>query len=111
MKGFRLKPNIWISALRRRAEMAGAFVVMIKSGDPDGGSIVIQTLSPDGSISLYTGQTQMDGTRAWAVQTALTPETLEERLSRLKKMDEDIWIVEVMDAQGRHFIDEPILTS
>ena len=110
MQGFRLKPNIWVGALRRRAEAAGAFVMMIKSGDPDGGSIAIQTILPDGAISLYTAQTQMDGTRAWTVKANLTLEELAQRLSRLKKMDEDIWIVEVMDAQGRHFIDEPILT-
>ena len=111
MKGFRLKPNIWIGALRRRAEIAGAFVMVIKSGDPDGGSIAVQTISNDGRLSIYTAQTQMDGTRAWAVQRDLTSEELAQRLFSLKKMDEDIWIVEVMDAEGRHFIDEPILTE
>ncbi|MEP6342508.1 MAG: DUF1491 family protein [Maricaulaceae bacterium] len=109
MKGFRLKPKIWIDALRRRAETSGAFVMVIKSGDPDGGSIAVQTLSQDEKVSLYTAQTQIDGSRAWAEQANLTPEEVAKRLSSLKKMDEDIWIVEVMDGQGRHFINEPIL--
>ena len=96
--------------MRRRAETSGAFVMVMKSGDPDGGSIAVQILSQDGKVSLYTAQTQMDGSRAWAERANLTPEEVAKRLFSLKKMDEDIWIVEVMDGQGRHFIDEPILT-
>ena len=111
MLRFRLKPIIWIDALRRRAEAAGAFVMILQSGDRDGGSIAILVERADREISLYTAQTQMDGARAWHKESGISPLELKDRMTRLQRLDEDMWVIEISDSKGRHFIDEPILDS
>lgn len=111
MLRFRLKTGIWIDALRRRAEAGGAFFMVLQKGDPDGGSVVILVESREKGASLYTAQTQMDGRRAWHVQTGISPLDMSKRMSQLRRMDEDMWCIEITDAEGRHFIDEPILTD
>lgn len=109
MLRFRLKAGIWVEALRRRAEAAGAFVMVLQKGDPDGGSVAVFVESRGGVTALYTAQTQMDGTRAWYREADLSPLDFQKRASRLKRMDEDLWIIEITDAEGRHFLDETIL--
>lgn len=111
MLRFRLKTGIWIEALRRRVEAGGAFFMVLQKGDPDGGSVVILVESRESGAALYTAQTQMDGTRAWHVQTGISPLELKKRVSQLQRMDEDMWCIEVTDQKGRHFINEPILTD
>ncbi len=106
---FRVKPYIWIEALRRRAEAAGAFVMIIKRGDPDGGSLVIWVENQDRKVDIYTAQTQMNGQRAWYKESGLSPERAQPRIAALEQMDCDMWVIEITDKMGRHFIDEPIL--
>jgi len=105
---FRLKPSVWIDALRRRAEAAGAFVMVLKKGDPDGGSVVIWVENNMREIDLYTAQTQMDGTRAWRRENDLILSAANERLARIKRMDQDMWLIEITNSKGQSFIDEPI---
>lgn len=109
MPSFRLKPSVWIEALRRRAEAEGAFVMVVKKGDPDGGSVVIWVEKRDRKTDLYTAQTQMDGTRAWRKESDLSALAAQERLTRLKRMDEDMWLIEITDLNGRNFINEHIV--
>jgi len=109
MLSFRLKPSVWIDAIRKRAESVGAFVMVLKKGDPDGGSVVIWVENNAREIDLYTAQTQMDGTRAWRKERELTLPAANERLSRLKRMDQDMWLIEITNSKGQNFINEPIL--
>jgi len=41
MRNTELKPGIWIAALLRRAQVAGAFATLIRKGDPDGGAALL----------------------------------------------------------------------
>ena len=106
---FRLKTGLWVDALRRRAEQSGAYVMIMQKGDPDAGSVCIIVEDTARELSLYTAHTQMDGTRAWAVKKGLNPREVKDKLSSLLRMDEDMWVVEIEDREGRHFIEEPIL--
>ena len=111
MLRFRLKPVIWIAALRKRAEAAGAFVMVLQKGDPDGGSVTIIVEGPKGESVLYTAQTQMDGTRAWHRDAEISPLEIQSRITALTRMDEDMWVLEITDSLGRHFLDETILNN
>lgn len=111
MLRFRLKPVIWIDALRRRAEAEGAFVMVVQKGDPDGGSVVIWVEGQDRNTDIYTAQSQMDGSRAWHKESGLSSLEAQERISKLKRMDEDMWVIEITDKAGRNFINEPILDA
>jgi len=98
MAPLRFKPLIWIEILRRRVEKAGGSVTLIVENGSD-------------MSVLYTAQTQMDGTRGWHAEADLSASDLKARINSLKRMDEDLWVLEITDREGRHFLDEPILTS
>lgn len=107
----RFKPLIWIEILRRRAEGAGAYLMVLQKGDPDGGSVAVIVENGDKQTVLYTAQMQMDGTRAWHAETDLSADDLARRVKSLKRMDEDLWLIEIMDRDGRHFLNEPVLSA
>jgi hypothetical protein len=54
--------------------------------------------------------TDMEGSRMWRVSLALATADadVDAFLAREIARDPDIWIVEIEDAQGRHFLEEKI---
>ncbi len=111
----RLKSNIWVSAYLRRCSVEGAFAAVRRHGADDAGAIFIKVDRLDGSAVLYgpAPQTAFDdeqpADRMFAIVLggeAPVPEAdIEARLTREIKFDPDLWIVEVEDRAGRHFLD------
>ncbi|MGN6572786.1 MAG: DUF1491 family protein [Pseudolabrys sp.] len=115
----RLKSAIWVSAYVRRCDIEGAFAAVRRRGAEEAGAIFIKLNRLDGTGTLYgpAPQAMFDEARpADRLFTALAggqtpaPETdLETRLVKELKFDPDVWIVEVEDRQGRHFLDEALV--
>jgi hypothetical protein len=104
-----LKTGIWIDALIRRAQVAGAFASVVQKGDADAGSVLVAVRGRD-ALTLYTPERDMEGRRIWRAELtddAAMAETLKARL----KFDPDLNCVEIDDRDGRHFIEEPVLTQ
>jgi hypothetical protein len=105
-----LSTDIWVSALIRRAELGGGFGVVTKKGDPRAGAVLVKVLNrTDGTARLYSEATRMDGERIW-MQPALSTEEpdLDRYIERALKVDPDLWVVEIEDKEGRHFLVEPV---
>jgi hypothetical protein len=105
-----LSTDIWVSALIRRAELSGAFGVVARKGDPRAGAVLVKILNrTDGTARLYSEATRLDGERIW-MQPALTTEEpdLDRYIERAISRDPDVWVVEIEDKQGRHFLTEPV---
>jgi hypothetical protein len=109
----RLKSEIWVMAYLRRCAGEGSQAVLMRRGDADAGAIYIKISRLDGTAALYgPAPSGMDGTREdrrW--QACLERESIPETeadafLERQIDFDPDIWIVEVEDRQGRHFLDD-----
>jgi hypothetical protein len=115
----RLKSSIWVSAYIRRVEVAGSFAVLRRKGAEEAGVIFIKIDRLDGTGALYgpAPQSLVDEDRptgrlfcALAGGTAPAPDAdIEARLQRECRFDPDIWIVEVEDRQGRHFLDDAVV--
>lgn len=115
----RLKSSIWVSAYVRRCDIEGAFAAVRRRGAEEAGTIFIKLNRLDGTGTLYgpAAQAMFDEARpadrlftALAGATAPAPETdLEARLAKELKFDPDVWIVEVEDRQGRHFLDDALV--
>ena len=106
-----LKARFWVDALRWRAESAGAAVYIGRRGDPDAGVVLVKVLLPQRLAQLYVPVRDMEGERLWTQPLGTEPcdeasvtAYLERRLDR----DPDLWVVEVDDPQGRHFLEEPV---
>jgi len=105
-----LSTDIWVSALIRRAELAGAFAMVERKGDARAGAVLVKVLNrPQGTARLYAEATRMDGERVW-MQPALSDQEpdLDRYIERAVRVDPDIWVVEIDDREGRHFLTEPV---
>jgi hypothetical protein len=105
-----LSTDIWVAALIRRAELGGGFGMVVRKGDARAGSVLVKTLNlSDRSLRLYGEATRGDGERVW-MRPALSDQEadLDRYIERAIKIDPDVWIVEIEDKQGRHFLTEPV---
>ncbi len=105
-----LSTDIWVSALIRRAELEGAFAMVVKKGDPRAGAVLVKVVDRRaGLVRLYAEATRGDGERVWMQPLASTDEAaLDAYTERGRRVDPDVWVVEVEDVQGRHFLTEAV---
>jgi len=108
----RVKTGIWVSAYIRRAGLDGRPVMVARRGDADAGLVLIKVnrLADPGCI-VYSPARDLDGNRVWRMATG--PEPVPEPdadlyIERQVKFDPDLWVLEIEDRAGRHFLDEPI---
>lgn len=108
-----LSSDIWVSALIRRAEQAGAFGMVLQKGDPRAGAVLVKVVDRRAGIArLYAEAMRGDGERVWMQPRASTDETeLDAYAERARRVDPDLWVVEIDDAQGRHFLTETVERS
>ena len=117
-RAMRLKSSIWVSAYVRRCDIEGAFAAVRRRGAEEAGAIFIKLNRLDGTGTLYgpAPQAMFEESRpadrlftALAGGNAPAPDAdLEARLVKELKFDPDVWIVEVEDRRGRHFLDEAL---
>jgi hypothetical protein len=105
-----LSTDIWVGALIRRAELGGAFAAVSRKGDPRAGAVLVKAVNRgDGSSRLYSEATRGDGQRIWMEPVASRNEPdLDAYIARTARIDPDIWVVEIEDREGRHFLVETV---
>ncbi len=105
-----LSTDIWVSALIRRAELAGAFAAVLRKGDPKAGAVIVKVLHrAEGTARLYVEAVRSDGDRVWMHPAASRQEQdLDQYVERAVRVDPDLWVVEIDDQKGRHFLTEPV---
>ena len=108
----RLRTDVWVSALIRQAEKAGALVTVAKKGALEAGTIFLIVDGGEGTNDLYGPapqsifETDRPADRVFIqLAAALTLPDLETRLSSERRFDPDLWIVEIQDRQRRPFVD------
>jgi hypothetical protein len=109
----RLKSNIWVAAYLRRCQVNGVFGAVRRRGAEEAGAVFIKLALLNGNAMLFTPapQTAYDNSRP--VERVFTPspaqpvpeQAIEERLAKEIRFDPDVWIVEIEDKAGRHFLD------
>ncbi len=108
-----LSSDIWVGALIRRAELGGAFAAVARKGDPRAGAVLVKAVNRrSGTATLYSEATRGDGERVWMqpVKSDSEPD-LDAYIARAVRIDPDLWVVEIEDAEGRHFLVEAVETS
>lgn len=109
-----LKTQFWIDALRWRAEGAGASVYVAQRGDPDAGAVLVKVSMPDRTAHLFVPVTDFSGQRVWSQplgEGPLAEFRADDYARRRLEDDPDLWVVEVEDRYGRHFLTEPLEKS
>ena len=95
----RVKSEIWVTAYLRRCQGEGA------------GAIFICIDRLDGTVSLYgpapSGLAESATDRRWVRcfgARLVSPTEADIYLARQRQFDPDLWIIEVEDRAGRHFL-------
>ncbi len=110
----RLRSDVWVAALVRRAFAAGATATVVHHGADEAGAIFVVVDRLDGTVDLWGPAPQSDFTEASPgdrrferlLARAPRPEA-PARIASERRFDPDLWMVEVEDRQGRHFIEPP----
>lgn len=111
----RLKSEIWVKAYLRRCAARGAMAVVLRHGDDDAGAIFIKVLRSDRRAAVFVpapaGLSDADFDRRWVagLKGIFLPDAdVEKYLEREAGFDSDLWIVEVEDRDGRHFLGDDL---
>ena len=107
----RIKSEIWVRAYLRRCRAEGVPVVIVRRGDEAAGAIFICVDRLDGTVSVYgpapAGLAESETDRRWVRCFGARLVSLTEAdgyLARQREFDPDLWIIEVEDKAGRHFL-------
>src|SRR5262245_24410849 len=108
----RLKSAIWVAAYVRRCHAEGAFAAVRRRGAEEAGAVFVKVSRLDGTADLYAPAPQSafddarPAERLFAQSLAARSEPdVEGALAREIRFAPDVWIVEVEDREGRHFLE------
>lgn len=100
--------SLWVSALLRRASGAGAFATIVHRGDEDRGDVLVKVTRARGEARLYAPAFNPEGPSEFE---RLAPEDeagVDELIGKRLKADRDLWVIEIEDREGRHFLTEKV---
>jgi hypothetical protein len=114
----RLRAEFWVKGYIRRCAGEGVAAVVVRHGDDDAGAIFIKVNRLDGTCLLFApapaGLAGSESDRRWVAALAVdgAPESkADEFLVREADFDPDLWLVELEDRNGRHFLDDVLVDS
>ncbi len=106
----RLRSDFWVSAYLRRCSVEGVDAALRRRGAAEAGAVFVKVDRLDGTADLYGPAPQLfvddSGERLFSrILRGVMPLDVEERMTRELRFDSDLWLVEVDDRAGRHFLD------
>ena len=111
----RIKSEIWVRAYLRRCQTESVPVVIVRRGDDAAGAIFICVDRLDGTVCLYgpapAGLAEVDIERRFVScfeSRSVSASDAERYLTRQQEFDPDLWIVEIEDRAGRHFLGDAL---
>ena len=104
-----LNSDLWVGALIRRVEIEGANATVVRKGDMRAGSVIVKAYNTSTrEARAWSEAFGLDGDRLWIQPVSGTESDIDAWIQRQLGYDPDIWVVEVEDRQGRHFITEKV---
>jgi GMP synthase (glutamine-hydrolysing) len=109
----RLKAGVIVQAAIRRASLRGVPATVVRKGDPDAGQVyvVVNRGREVGCVVLAPARDYDSGKTVWRqpLGEAPVPEAdAEAYLEKERRVDPDLWVLEIEDRDGWHPFDEPL---
>ena len=103
----RLTADFWVRAYLRRLELANIPAYVAARGDATAGAVLVKCATLDGRATVYIRSFDLTtGDRAWvALREGPEPE-VDAAISRQRRTDPDLWVIEVEARDGRTLLDE-----
>jgi hypothetical protein len=107
----RLKAGIFVRALIRRAEVAGASAYVVRRGAEEAGAILLKISRLDGTCMVLSQARRGEGELVWVKPLGDQADNAgaEKYFEKQLRFDPDLWILEIEDREGRAFVDEPLV--
>jgi GMP synthase (glutamine-hydrolysing) len=109
----RLKSGVLVKAVIRRCDLAAVAAVVVRRGDPDSGAVLLKlNRGGEGGCTVLSQTRTPEGELVWLRATGAAPVTEAEAdayIARQAKYDPDLWVVEIEDREGRHFLDDRVI--
>ncbi len=101
---------VWVAALVRRVEQAGAFATVARRGDSRAGAVLVKTIDRrSGACRLFSSAQRDEQTSVWIQPLKDASEAeIDLHIARAERIDPDIWVVEIEDPDGPRFLTEPV---
>jgi hypothetical protein len=102
----RLKSELWVQALLRRCSVEGKFGAVLHKGNAEAGAVFIVINHLNGTHSLLAPPPgpayDENGERRFEKRTPTPLPWFEtsEKIERIRRSDDDIWVVEIEDREG-----------
>jgi hypothetical protein len=108
----KLSTDFWVSALIRRVEQGGGFAYVTRKGDARAGSVILKIInSRTREVMILREAISGDetGDSVWMRPIKAEDEaTLDAYIERQKRIDSDLWVIEIEDAEGKTFLTENV---
>ena len=108
----RLTADFWVRAYLARLQAAHIPAYIVAKGDATAGAVLVKLAMLDGQARLFQRSFDLiTGGRAWVVLTEGAEAEVDEAARRQRRMDPDLWIVEIESREGRTLLDEDGLSG
>ncbi|WP_396594250.1 DUF1491 family protein [Brevundimonas sp. R86498] len=104
-----LNSDLWVGALIRRAQIEGANATVVRRGDARAGTVIVKCYNTsDRTARAWSEAFGPDGDRLWIQPVTGTESEVDAWIDRQRGYDPDLWVVEIEDRRGRHFLTEKV---
>ncbi|MBI1320939.1 MAG: DUF1491 family protein [Candidatus Hydrogenedens sp.] len=111
MTADRLATHLWVAAHLSLGSTRGIPMVVVRRGDPSRGAVLLKLYRPGIGCTVLTQV--RDGERlCWSRGTGPAPvgeADADRYIARQIKVDPDLWVIEIDDRDGVHWVDGPLL--
>lgn len=105
--------DVWVAALIRRAELEGASATVVRRGDARAGAVLVKVWNAGERRARVWSETRgPTGEPLWLQPVESETESeIDDWVRRQITYDPDLWVVEIEDRQGRHFLTETVASA
>lgn len=104
-----LSTDFWVGALLRRVEQGGGFGYIAHKGDAKAGGVIIKVINLMTRQGYLLREAQTPDGAVWMRPIRSDDEAdIDTYLKKQIKFDPDLWVVEIEDREGRHFLTETV---
>lgn len=107
----RLSSKFWLDAYRLRLQQAQIPAFITAKGDETAGAILIKLNTLDGQATLFQRRYDQNFNRVWSILTQGAEAEVDQSIAAQRKMDTDLWVLEIEDRAGRHLLTEEGLSG
>jgi hypothetical protein len=103
----RLAADFWVRAYLARLQAAHLPAYVVARGDPTAGAVLVKLATLDGRARLFQRSFDLaTGARAWVVLAEGAEAEVDAAAARQRRIDPDLWVIEIESREGRTLLDE-----